>query len=65
MILHNKKPEASGISLPDSVATDPLPTCNREHHPTAAAKPDRQNADKTNLPVNTLPQKNAWHNFGS
>ena len=54
MILHNKKPEASGISLPDSVATDPLPTCNREHHPTAAAKPDRQNADKTNLPVNTL-----------
>ena len=53
MILHNKKPEASGISLPDSVAT-PLPTCNREHHPTAAAKPDRQNADKTNLPVNTL-----------
>ena len=34
MILHNKKPEASGFSLPDSVATDPLPTCNREHHPT-------------------------------
>ncbi len=54
MILHNKNPEAAGISLPDSVATDPLPTCNREHHPTAAAKPDRQNADKTNLPVNTL-----------
>ena len=54
MILHNKNPEAAGISLSDSVATDPLSTCNREHHPTAAAKPDRQNADKTNLPVNTL-----------
>lgn len=54
MILHNETPEAAGISLSDSVATDPLSTCNREHHPTAAAKPDRQNADKTNLPVNTL-----------
>lgn len=54
MILHNKNPEAAGISVPDPAAPGPLPSCNREHHPTAAAKPDRQNAGKTDLPVNTL-----------
>ena len=40
--------------VPDSAAPGPLPACNREHHHTVVAKPDRQNADKTNLPVNTL-----------
>lgn len=32
----------------------PLPACNREHHHTVVAKPNRQNTDKTDLPVNTL-----------
>ena len=54
MILHNKNPEDAGVSVPDSAAPGPLPACNREHHHTVVAKPDRQNADKTNLPVNTL-----------
>ena len=53
-ILHNKNPEDAGVSVPDSAAPGPLPACNREHHHTVVAKPDRQNADKTNLPVNTL-----------
>ena len=54
MILHNKNPEDAGVSVPDSAAPGPLPACNREHHHTVVAKPDRQNTDKTDLPVNTL-----------
>ena len=44
MILHNKNPEDAGVSVPDSAAPGPLPACNREHHHTVVAKPDRQNA---------------------
>ena len=54
MILHNKNPEDAGVSVPDSAAPGPLPACNREHHHTVVAKPNRQNTDKTDLPVNTL-----------
>ena len=54
MILHNKNPKDAGVSVPDSATPGPLPACNREHHHTVVAKPDRQNTDKTNLPVNTL-----------
>ena len=41
MILHNKNPEDAGVSVPDSAAPGPLPACNREHHHTVVAKPDR------------------------
>ena len=51
MILHNKNPEDAGVSVPDSAAPGPLPACNREHHHTVVAKPDRQNTDKTDLPL--------------
>lgn len=43
MILHNKNPEDAGVSVPDSAAPGPLPACNREHHHTVVAKPNRQN----------------------